>query len=75
MTLAGSLAATTAPPLAAATPSLIPSHVGASVSFHYDAIESGPRGAGGTHAVVTLTRIVNDRVAVTISPDEGQAGA
>ena len=71
LTLAGTLAVSVAPP----SPSLIPSHVGASVSFHYDAIENGTRGAGGTHAVVTLTRVVNDRVAVTISPDEGQASA
>jgi hypothetical protein len=79
LTLAGSLAATTAPPIAPPpalpSPSLIPSRVGASISFHYDANENGPNGAGGTHAVVTLTRIVNDRLAVTISPDEGQATA
>ena len=79
LTLAGSLAATTAPTLAPKpalpSPSLIPSRVGASTSFHYDAIENGPNGSGGTHAVVTLTRIVNDRLAITISPDEGQAVA
>jgi hypothetical protein len=71
LTLAGTLAVSAAPP----SPALIPSHVGSSVSFHYDAIENGPRGAGGTHAVLTLTRIVNDRVAITISPDEGQPSA
>jgi hypothetical protein len=79
LTLAGSLAATTAPTIAPKpalpSPSLIPLRVGASVSFHYDANENGPSGAGGTHAVVTLTRIVNDRLAITISPDEGQASA
>jgi hypothetical protein len=78
LTLAGSLAATTAPTIAPKpalpSPSLIPPRVGGSVSFHYDANENGPSSAGGTHAVVTLTRIVNDRLAVTISPDEGQAG-
>lgn|GEM_PF-6486405 len=79
LTLAGTLAATSAPASAPKpvlpSPSLIPSRVGGSVSFHYDTIENGANGTGGTHAVLTLTRIVNDRVAITIGPDEGQATA
>lgn len=56
---------------ATASAPLIPARVGASVSFHYDANERGPRGTTATHAVITLTRVVNDRVAVTVTPDDG----
>ena len=73
--LAGTAAVPSAQLSPPPSPSLVPARVGASVSFHYDAIENGPNGAGGTHAVVTLTRIVNDRLAITIGPDEGQAVA
>jgi hypothetical protein len=54
---------------------LVPAHVGGSISFHYDANESSPGGPGATHAVVTLTRVVNDRVAITLTPDEGSPTA
>jgi len=50
---------------------VLPARVGTSVSFHYDANESSPRGATATHAVVTLTRVVGDRVVVTVAPDDG----
>jgi hypothetical protein len=53
---------------------LVPAHVGGSISFHYDANESAP-GGPATHAVVTLTRVVNDRVAITQTPDEGSPTA
>ena len=55
--------------------SLVPARVGSSVSFHYDAIETGPRGTTTTRAVLTLTRVVNDRVTSTVTPDEGGATA
>jgi hypothetical protein len=54
---------------------LVPAHVGGSISFHYDANESSPGGPGATHAVVTLTRVVNDRVTITLTPDEGSPTA
>ena len=56
-------------------PSLIPARVGSSVSYHYDAIEAGPRGTTATRAVLTITRVVNDRVTITITPDDGRAAA
>jgi uncharacterized membrane protein YgcG len=70
---AGGIASTAlAPPPA---PSLVPARVGGSVSYHYDAIETGPRGTTTTRAVLTLTRVVNDRVTITVTPDEGPATA
>jgi hypothetical protein len=65
------------PPTQAGLPALalVPAHVGGSISFHYDANESAPGGPGATHAVVTLTRVVNDRVAITLTPDEGPPAA
>ena len=57
-------------PLAPPAFAVVPAHVGTSVSFHYDANESSARGAASVHAVVTLTRVVNDRVAVTVTPDD-----
>ena len=56
-------------------PSLIPARVGGSASYHYDAIETGPRGTTTTRAVLTITRVVNDRVTITVTPDEGPATA
>lgn len=56
-------------------PSLIPARVGGSVSYHYDAIETGQRGTTTTRAVLTITRVVNDRVTITVTPDEGPATA
>ena len=64
-------AATSPPP----NPSLIPARVGGSVSYHYDAIETGQRGTTTTRAVLTITRVVNDRVTITVTPDEGPATA
>ncbi len=69
---AGVATAALAPP---PIPSLVPAHVGSSVSYHYDAVETGARGMTSTRAVVTLTRVVNDRVTVTVTPDEGPATA
>ena len=69
---AGTATAALAPP---PTPSLVPARVGGSVSYHYDAIETGPRGTTTTRAVFTLTRVVNDRVTITVTPDEGPATA
>jgi len=68
-------AALAPPPAPSPATSLIPAHVGGSVSYHYDAIETGPRGTTNTRAVLTLTRVVNDRVTITVTPDEGPATA
>jgi hypothetical protein len=75
--VSGIAAAAVAPPPQAPSPatSLIPAHVGGSVSYHYDAVETGPRGTTNTRAVLTLTRVVNDRVTITVTPDEGPATA
>jgi hypothetical protein len=68
---AAAAAPAAAPQAALPAFSLLPAHVGGSVSFHYDANESSPRGQSSTHAVITLTRVVNDRVAITVTPDDG----
>ena len=62
-------------PAPAAPSSLIPARVGASASYHYDANETGPQGTTSTRAVVTLTRVVNDRVTVTVTPDDAAPAA
>ncbi len=76
--IAGTAAgAAPAPAPQAALPalSLLPARVGGSVSFHYDANDSSPAGQSAVHAVVTLTRVVSDRVAITVTPDDGAPSA
>lgn len=76
LTLSAAGAATAAIAVAPAPPSsLVPPRVGGSVSYHYDAVETGPRGTTNTRAVLTLTRVVNDRVTITVTPDDGPATA
>jgi hypothetical protein len=64
-----------APQTALPALSLWPARVGGSVSFHYDANDSSPAGQSAVHAVVTLTRVVGDRVAITVTPDDGAPSA
>ncbi|HEX3466201.1 MAG TPA: hypothetical protein VHS78_19280, partial [Candidatus Elarobacter sp.] len=75
LTAATAAGAAPAPQTALPALALVPPRVGGSVSFHYDANESSAQGASQTHAVVTLTRVVNDRVAITVTPDDGSPSA
>jgi hypothetical protein len=80
LAMASGAAASAAPAPPAPEPALpaltlLPQRVGASVSFHYDANATAPAANGPAHAVVTLTRVVNDRVAITVTPDDGAPSA